>query len=562
MDHAKAFLEAIREEPDDDAHRLIYADWLEERGDPRGAFIRAQVRLARTAADEPARPDLEDEVQDLLAEHGAEWAAPLPGLAREWEFRRGFVEHVTIPGDAFLAHADRLFDAFPLRELRPVIGERAMAALARCPQLARLEALDFDSVSAPSLYSGYMRDRGFRVLLESPHLTRLTALNVAGCGIDGPGVEALVHSPLLSRLTRLDLGRNLALGDEAAGLLASAARAGGLQVLRLQGANMGPVGLRALLHSTCLPRLRTLGIHLGPLFQRTRNPAAALRDLLAGPLLARLTALEIGNPRLTGSAVPFVQALAAAPALARLLTLDLANNSLGDEGARCLAACPHLAGLTALNLHCSGTGPAGLQALADSPHLAGVAALDLGGNAVRDTGARALAGSAHLKRLTRLGLSWTGIGGPGIQALAASPNLGRLRRLDLAGNVVGPAGAQALAASPYLRRLNHLDLSSTDLGPDGGRALAQSPNLARPETLLLRNNRLGDKGVRALAASPHLARLVELDLDSNGLTQAGTDALMRSPHLRRLKRLGLRNSLITHAERERLRAHFGAGVVF
>ena len=31
-----AFLADIRDHPDDDTPRLIYADWLEERGDPRG----------------------------------------------------------------------------------------------------------------------------------------------------------------------------------------------------------------------------------------------------------------------------------------------------------------------------------------------------------------------------------------------------------------------------------------------------------------------------------------------------------------------------------------------
>jgi uncharacterized protein (TIGR02996 family) len=30
-----AFLQAIRDRPDDDALRLIYADWLDERGDGR-----------------------------------------------------------------------------------------------------------------------------------------------------------------------------------------------------------------------------------------------------------------------------------------------------------------------------------------------------------------------------------------------------------------------------------------------------------------------------------------------------------------------------------------------
>jgi uncharacterized protein (TIGR02996 family) len=40
MRHDAGFLEAICANPDDDVPRLIFADWLEERGDPRGEFIR------------------------------------------------------------------------------------------------------------------------------------------------------------------------------------------------------------------------------------------------------------------------------------------------------------------------------------------------------------------------------------------------------------------------------------------------------------------------------------------------------------------------------------------
>src|SRR5947199_8367617 len=45
--HADGFLARVRELPDADEPRLIYADWLDEQGDPRGEFIRAQVALAR-----------------------------------------------------------------------------------------------------------------------------------------------------------------------------------------------------------------------------------------------------------------------------------------------------------------------------------------------------------------------------------------------------------------------------------------------------------------------------------------------------------------------------------
>jgi uncharacterized protein (TIGR02996 family) len=37
----EAFLQAIRDQPEDQALRLVYADWLEERDDSRGEFVRA-----------------------------------------------------------------------------------------------------------------------------------------------------------------------------------------------------------------------------------------------------------------------------------------------------------------------------------------------------------------------------------------------------------------------------------------------------------------------------------------------------------------------------------------
>jgi uncharacterized protein (TIGR02996 family) len=40
-----AFNQAIRNSPDDDVTRLIYADWLEERGDPRADFLRVECRV-------------------------------------------------------------------------------------------------------------------------------------------------------------------------------------------------------------------------------------------------------------------------------------------------------------------------------------------------------------------------------------------------------------------------------------------------------------------------------------------------------------------------------------
>jgi len=53
MTEREGLLRAICEAPDDDAPRLVYADWLDEHGDPLQAeFIRVQIEMARIPKDE------------------------------------------------------------------------------------------------------------------------------------------------------------------------------------------------------------------------------------------------------------------------------------------------------------------------------------------------------------------------------------------------------------------------------------------------------------------------------------------------------------------------------
>jgi uncharacterized protein (TIGR02996 family) len=42
-----SFIDAIRNNPDDDEARAVYADWLEERGDLRGEYLRLEAQLHR-----------------------------------------------------------------------------------------------------------------------------------------------------------------------------------------------------------------------------------------------------------------------------------------------------------------------------------------------------------------------------------------------------------------------------------------------------------------------------------------------------------------------------------
>ena len=52
---ARALLDAVLADPTDIQARLVYADFLVERGDPRGEFIHVQCALGRAVVDASGR---------------------------------------------------------------------------------------------------------------------------------------------------------------------------------------------------------------------------------------------------------------------------------------------------------------------------------------------------------------------------------------------------------------------------------------------------------------------------------------------------------------------------
>jgi uncharacterized protein (TIGR02996 family) len=74
-----AFLDAIRAEPDEMAHRLVFADWLDEHGDEaRAEYIRLQVRRDGLPPADPLVRESQRREDELLAVHGEDWARVLP----------------------------------------------------------------------------------------------------------------------------------------------------------------------------------------------------------------------------------------------------------------------------------------------------------------------------------------------------------------------------------------------------------------------------------------------------------------------------------------------------
>jgi uncharacterized protein (TIGR02996 family) len=71
----EAFLKAITSTPSDDAPRLIYADWLDERNDPRAPLLRVHVMLRALPPDHPNRAALEQELSILRKGLDTRWLA-------------------------------------------------------------------------------------------------------------------------------------------------------------------------------------------------------------------------------------------------------------------------------------------------------------------------------------------------------------------------------------------------------------------------------------------------------------------------------------------------------
>jgi uncharacterized protein (TIGR02996 family) len=202
MSTEEGLLRAICAEPDDDGLRLIYADWLEDRGDEdslaRAEFIRVQVALASMTTADPQRDELELRERDLLTAHEERWAAPFRRFHLEvWGFERGLIEYMILPADSFLRGAEELFSATPLQEVRFIPETGSMEELVDHPALARLRGLD--------LAGCHIGNEGLLTLMP---LGRLSILNLAHNNIDDRGGYALAEAPSLPNDVRLDLRGN------------------------------------------------------------------------------------------------------------------------------------------------------------------------------------------------------------------------------------------------------------------------------------------------------------------------------------------------------------------
>lgn len=232
------FLQPILDSPEADEPRLRLAEWLDERCNPLGEFIRVQCRLARSDEPRACQFELEMREQELLNEFDTQWAGELAGLVDYWVFHRGFVEEVGLSVDGFLAHAETLLSLAPLQQVHiNGLGPR-LTALAACPFLAKVRFLDFSG--------NRLGDPGLLLLAESPFLAGALGLNLTHCRIGDAGALALSFSPHTANLSELYLDCNN-ITDAGACALAAARHLGGLACFFIAFNNLSRVGQQRLL---------------------------------------------------------------------------------------------------------------------------------------------------------------------------------------------------------------------------------------------------------------------------------------------------------------------------
>jgi uncharacterized protein (TIGR02996 family) len=242
----RVFFREIKEYPDDDTPRLIFADWLQEHGNAaaaaRGEFLRSRVLRQRLPPDDPTHGLLKRREGELFTAYRWAWLGPLADQARYWEFDRGLVQ-IWAQAERVLSaevtawsatEAAYWVDSLTLSDVTP----RHLSQLAESPLLEHLSTVDLSDNRLQSL----------RTLFDRPGVRQLHRLVLSRNRLRGEAIASLTASPHLLQLRVLELERNQ-LGDDAAALLAESASLRDLRVLRLRHNRFSSAGLNHLLQA-------------------------------------------------------------------------------------------------------------------------------------------------------------------------------------------------------------------------------------------------------------------------------------------------------------------------
>lgn len=382
---ADAFEKGLLDHRDELVRWNAYSDYLAERGDPRGEFMRVQLALEDESLSPAERKALAATEKKLLKAHEKAWLGPLAAFtldAEPTETYRGGKKQKLPP----VVHAFERGWLARVEFLRLTVNQaRALAATADARLLRELvvEEVEYE---APEGSAEQYIDSYYAPGPDVPADVDSS---------DGPALHALCRCPHLAAVRTFCLGERIdptdtdgyynchTAGDLAHSLVKQMPH---VEVVELYAHRVDANKLFALpmpnlrsltlFHSTRCPldklaanktltRLETLRVHPHAMdFDDEERGAYIrlkhLRAVCRSEHLKNLTHLCL---RLTDFGDAGVEEIIASGLINRLRVLDIQGGCISDEGAKALAACPAVKNLQFLNLRSNALTADGVAAL-------------------------------------------------------------------------------------------------------------------------------------------------------------------------------------------------------
>jgi len=391
MSTLDALRQAVLASPDDDLPRLVFADYIEENGDPeRAAFIRAQIELAKTPEYEPfavlcktrkrewvSGEPWHRDVYDLLANSTAYFPRP--------SHRRGFGWCVGLANPRWVELIAFALRKQPIASLHVRTGTlddwRSFAA---ADWLPRIVAMTLDGISSPN--------EPLRCLRESPHTTGITSLRLETTNFPSIPIilEDLFATPLGKQLTSLSMRHGYGSADET---MEAIAQNGPVSLTEFDLFHMGfgPTAARTFADTGLAKQTEVLRLNGNAL---TSNGLSILAKAVE-----RLRVLDLTKTTLSAVAAGV---LANAPVFVALRKLVLDGNPLGTDGIKEISRSQHLTGLRSLGLANTQCDNAAVRYLTRGGVWPNLVEVDLRNNPISDTGAKHLLSAPPAPELTSL----------------------------------------------------------------------------------------------------------------------------------------------------------------
>lgn len=253
---------AIAAVPQDDAPRILFANWLESQGDPRGEYIRLQCELA-AGPFRSKRRAIANRCKALFKEHRRQWENTLSAKG-EWTWRRGFVSSARMSASQLNKHGATVFSREPIDSLGITQCKASLNCLNSKDWLSRLrilklrgeivqETLEFLTMqSFPRLKSLNLGDSRLAkiplaALFQSNSLREIKSLALSGNDLKDQALNGLLNAE--QKLESLYLSRNQ-LTDRALDIIGESPACRSLKRLTLSGnAGLTDKGLERFLES-------------------------------------------------------------------------------------------------------------------------------------------------------------------------------------------------------------------------------------------------------------------------------------------------------------------------